>query len=171
MHYRLILGGLGIAITAVGTVTANAQQPTYGPSYGPLHGMLGLGTLQGPMRQQSGYAEQMGLFTHHLHTVGGPGPMSTGHLASPAVHPLANVVLLMEQREAVTPQPLAAGGAAAAGGGESDQAGAASAQPNPAASPSSPRPPAPPARAGRCRGGRARGCQDRDGRYVRAGER
>jgi hypothetical protein len=138
MRALLILGGIGILSTAAWTVTAD----TGSTGYGPLHGLLGLNSLEGPMRQQgSGYVEHTGLFSAHPSTVGGPGPMITGHLVGPAIHPLAHVVGRIERLEAVAPQPPAPTGAAAPGAAELDQSGAASAQPNPISSPSLPRPP------------------------------
>ena len=68
--------------------------------------------------------------------VGGPEHMIAGHPVGPAIHPLTHVAVRVERGEAVIPQPTAPGAA------ESDQAGAATAQPNPpTASPLPPRPP------------------------------
>ncbi len=72
-----------------------------------------------------------------------------------ASHHLAHVPGGVEGREpyAQSPAPTAA---------DSDQAGAATAQPDPTANPSVPHPPAPAARDGRSRGGAGQGCPDRD---------
>jgi hypothetical protein len=67
--------------------------------------------------------------------VGGPEHLIAGHLVGPTIHPLTHVAVRFEAGEAVNPQPTVPGAA------ESDQAGAATAEPDPTASPLPPRPP------------------------------
>jgi hypothetical protein len=150
MRGLLILGGVGILSAAAWTATADAG----GHGHGSTHGPHGHGGLEGHMRHGGGHAPHagMGLLTAYLlgeleagHAapeiltagpmVGGPEHRVEGHQAGPAIHPLAHVPLRVERGEAVIPQPTAPGAA------EPDQEGAATAQPNPAASPWLPRPP------------------------------
>jgi hypothetical protein len=117
MRLVLILSGIAVMTMASGLRTAHAAPP----SYGPLHGLLGLNSLEGPMRQQgSGYVEHMGLFSTQPHWAGGPGPMITGHIVGPAIHYPAHVVVRAEQSEVVTLQAPAPGGAGTAAAAPAD---------------------------------------------------
>ena len=154
MRGLLILGGIGVFSTAAWTATADDGASWYGSK----HPRPGHGGLEYHMRHGGGHfaiAGQLGMFfptPPELFTwesepgpapgmptgglvVGGPEHRIAGHLVGPAIHPLTHVTVLVERGEAVIPQPTAPSAA------ESDQAGAATAQPNPTASPSSPRPP------------------------------
>jgi hypothetical protein len=70
-----------------------------------------------------------------LAVVGGAEHMTAGHFVGPASHPVAHAAVRVDQREASISQPTAPGA------DESDQEGAATAQPDPTASPVSARPP------------------------------
>jgi hypothetical protein len=159
MRDLLILCGIGILSAAAWTVTAGAQ------GQGSMPASQGQGGLGGPMRLVGGYMSHRGMFIptppqlerRSLLFFGepetGPAPpgMPTGGLEAgvpehliadypvvPAIHLLANAA---EQDAALIPQPTAPGGATTHIAAETDQAGAATAQPNPTASPLSPRPP------------------------------
>jgi hypothetical protein len=156
MRDLLILGGIGILSASAWVLTADAGTP----GHGLMHGPPGHGGLGGHMRHHGGHAGHMGTFFPEtlwqlfpgepelglaapgIPTVGlvegGPGHMIPEHPAHPATHPLAHVAV---RGEVVIPQPKAPGGPAAPAGSESDEAGAATVQPNPTTSPSSPRPP------------------------------
>jgi len=154
MRDMLILGGIGILSAAAWTVTAGEGAS----GQRSAHGAPGHGGLEYHMRHGGGHfatAGQMGmyfptppeLFTWESEPglapgmptgglVGGrPEHMIAGHPVGPAIHPLTHVTVLVERGEAVIPQPTAPSAA------ESDQAGAATAQPNPTASPLPPPPP------------------------------
>jgi len=154
MRNLLILGGIGILSTAAWTVTADDGASWYGPK----HVRPGHGGLEYHMRHGGGHfaiAGQLGMFfptppgLFPWESEPGPAPgmptgglvggrpehMIAGHLVGPAIHPHTHVTVLVERGEAVIPQPIAPSAA------ESDQAGAATAQPNPTASPLLPRPP------------------------------
>jgi len=155
MRDLLILGGIVILSMAAWTVTLDAVAEGHGG-----HGSHGHGGLEGHMRHGEGRARHVGIFfptqyetqPYLFHgepepgpappemltgglVVGGPEHIEAGHLAGSAIHPLARVPLRVEGREAVIPQPTTPSAA------ESDQEGAATAQPNPTVSPWSPRPP------------------------------
>jgi hypothetical protein len=66
---------------------------------------------------------------------GAAEPMTAGHLASPAGHPLAHAPIVVGQGEPSITQP------AAPDGFDSDRTGAATAQPDPTANPVTQRPP------------------------------
>jgi hypothetical protein len=161
MRALLITGGIGI-LSAAWTLTANAAAPGHGSGHGShAHGGIPL-----PMRHHGGHAEHIGvpypsqwdispiifpgepeqgpappgMPTGGL-VAGGPEHIVAGHPAGSALHPVAHVVVRVEQREAAISLSTTAGGAAAPAAAESDQAGTATAQPNPTANPSSPRPP------------------------------
>jgi hypothetical protein len=158
MRNMLILCAIGILSAAAWTVTAGEGAS----GHGSMHGSPGHGGYGGQMRHGGGHAEHMGIFfpSEPAHTfmehvagepvpgpaylgmpmgglvVGGPEHMIAGHLVGPAIHPLAHVAARGERGEDVIPQPTAPGDA------QSDQAGAATAQPNPpTANPLPPRPP------------------------------
>ena len=154
MRGLLILGGIGFLSTAAWTATADDGASWYGSK----HPRPGHGGLEYHMRHGGGHfatAGQLGMFfptSPELFTwesapspapgmptgglVGGrPEHMVAGHPVGPAIHPLIHVTVLVERGEAVIPQPTAPSAA------ESDQAGAATAQPNPTASPLPPPPP------------------------------
>ncbi len=155
MRNLLILCGIGILAAMAWTVTAGAQGQG-------SPGSQGQGALGGPMRLVGGYMSHRGMFIttppqlerRSLLFFGEPetGPAPPGmpmggleagvpeHLIAdypvvPAIHLLSNAAEQVEQQAAVSSPPIAPGGA------ETDQASAATAQPNPTASPSSPRPP------------------------------
>jgi hypothetical protein len=157
MRDLLILGGIGILSTAVWMVTADAGDS----GHGSMHGSAGHGGnhsgFEGPMRHRAGYYGPMGtgfqpemreLFAGEPEpgpaapgmpmgglVVGGPEHLIAGHLVGPTIHPLTHVAVRFEGGEAVNPQPTVPSAA------ESDQAGAATVQPDPTASPLPPRPP------------------------------
>jgi hypothetical protein len=158
MRDLMILSGIGILSAAAWTVTAGEGASGHGSVHGsPVHG-----GLTGHMKHGGGHAEHMGVFfpsaaAHQITSVvageAGPGPaflgmpiggvvvggpehMIAGHLVGLAIHPLAHVAARVEPGEAVIPQPTVPGDT------QSDQAGAATAQPNPpVANPLPPRPP------------------------------
>jgi hypothetical protein len=156
MRDLLILCRIGILSAAAWTVTAGEAAS----GHGSMHGSPGHGGPGGHMRHGDGHAEHMGIFfpsepAHQFMSLvagelgpgpaylgmpmggvvaGGPEHMIAGHLVGLAIHPLAHVAARVEPGEAVIPQPTAPGDA------QSDQAGAATAQPNPpAANPLPPR--------------------------------
>src|SRR5579883_1468524 len=153
-----ILGGLGLLSAAVWSVTAAAAAAGPGGGHGGSHGHAG---RESPMRPGGGHSEIIiwlflpsqletrsrlfpgepepgpappGLLLGGL-GAGGPEPPLADHRAGPAIHSHAHVAVRVERGEAVIPQPTAS----VLDG--SDQAGAATAQPNPTANPGSPRPP------------------------------
>jgi hypothetical protein len=156
MRDLLILCGVGILSAAAWTATAYASGR--GPHGPPLHG-----GLVDQMKHRASHVEHhMGIFfpsapAHqfmdqlpgepgpapaHLGMpmggvmVGGPEHMISPHLAVPAIHPIAHVAARVESGQAANTQPTAPGA------DDSDQEGAATAQPNPpTASPLAPRPP------------------------------
>jgi hypothetical protein len=158
MRGLLILGGIGILSAAAWSVTAGEGAS----GQRSAHGASGHGGLEGHVRHGGGHAGHTGMFwptqqearprllfagesepriaalgmpTGGL-MVGGAEHVIEGHLVGPAIHPHAHVVVRVEWEEAVIPQPPAPIAV------ESDQAGAATAQPNPlTASPLQPRPP------------------------------
>jgi len=67
--------------------------------------------------------------------LGGIGILIAGHLVGPPVHPHAHIAMRVEREEHLIPQSTAPSAS------EADEEGAATAQPNPTASPLSPRPP------------------------------
>ena len=154
MRNLLILGGIGILSTAAWTVIADDGAS----GYGKMHARPGHSGLEYHMRHGGGHfaiAGQLGMFfptPPELFTwesepgpapgmptgglvVGGPEHRIAGHLVGPAIHPLTHVTVLVERGEAVIPQHLAPGA------GESDEVGAATAQPDPTGSPLPARPP------------------------------
>ncbi len=158
MRKMLILAGIGMLSAAAWRVTLGAGAPGHG--HGSSHSSHGEGGLEGPVRHGGGHTGHYGiLFPTQLELLpylfpGEPetGPVTlgmptagavaggaehalAGHLVGPASHPHAPVVIRVERGEASITQP------AAPGAGEVDQGGAATAQPNPNARPSSPRPP------------------------------
>jgi hypothetical protein len=139
---RCVWIGSGILILSVAGWVATAQ--ALPPGAVPLYGQLGLNGLDVTVRPPlTGAPEHLGLFSAQPQAVGGPGPMMTEHLVSPAVQPVAHFGAHAQPAGTATPQPPAAEGAAAAGTVGLDQSGAvsASAQPNPTAGPAAPRPP------------------------------
>jgi hypothetical protein len=157
MRDALIVCGIGILSAAAWTVTAGEGAS----GHGSMHGSPGHGGGAGHMRL-GGHCEHMGIFfpTEAVHqitelvagepgpapaylgmptgglVVGGPEHMIAGHLVGPSAHPLAHVAARVEPGEVVISQPSSGGDT------QSDQAGAATAQPNPpTANPLPPRPP------------------------------
>jgi hypothetical protein len=157
MRGLLILCGIGILSMAAWTVTAGAQ------GRGSMQVSQGQGALGEPLRPAGGSWGRRGLFLptspqqerRSLLFFGEPetGPAPPGmptagqeagvpeHLISdypviPAIHLVGNAVEQVDHAQAAIPQPTVPGAAA-----ETDQAGAATAQPGPTASPSLPRPP------------------------------
>jgi hypothetical protein len=157
---RNLLIVCGIAIFCAAALTVAAGEGAAG--HGSVHGSPGHGRLPGHMRPDRGPAEHMGIFfpTESVHqvmsllpgepgpgptylgmpagglVVGGPEHVIAGHLVGPAIHSLAHVAERVERGEAVVLQQTGPGAA------DSDQAGAATAQPNPpTASPTPARPP------------------------------
>ena len=157
MRELLMVCGIGILSAAAWTVTAGEGAS----GHGSMHGSLGRTGFAGHMRP-GGHCEHMGIFfpsaaVHQFieDVAGEPGPgpahvgipagglvvggsehMVAAHLEGPTVHPLAHVVARVEPGEAVISQPSSAGDS------QRDQAGAATAQPNPpTANPLPPRPP------------------------------
>jgi len=153
MRNLLILCGIGMLSAAAWTVAADA-------GHGPRPPVVG--GLVGHMRHGEGHAEQMGIFfpSNPAHqfmeqlagepgpgpayvgvptgglVVGGPEHMIAGHLAGPAIHPIAHVAATAEREEDVIAQSAVPSAA------QSDEGGAATAQPNPpTASRLPPRPP------------------------------
>jgi len=159
MRDLLILGGIGFLSTVAWIVTADAGDSGQGSMHGSSAHGGSHSTFAGHMRHGGGYAGGHVFFSTQPETrstlfagepepgpaapgmpmgglvVGGPEHMIAGHLVGPAIHPLAHVAERVERGEAVIPQPTAPSAA------ESDQAGAATVQPNPTASPLPPRPP------------------------------
>jgi len=158
MRDKLNLCGIGILSAAAWTVTTGEGAS----GHGSTHGSSRHGGHAGHMQHGGGHAEHMGIFfpselAHQVmeHVAGEPGPgpanlgmpmggqvvgepehMIASHLVGPAIHALAHVAARVEPGEVVIPQPTAANDA------QSDQAGAATAQPNPpTANPLPPRPP------------------------------
>jgi hypothetical protein len=154
MRDLLVLCCIGILSAAAWMATAGAADPGHGGGHGR-------GGSEGSMRHGGVHSEIIilmmmptqpetrsllffgepeagpappGLPTGGL-VVGGPEHLSGGHAVIPAVHLLTHVAVRVDGGEALIPQPAAPGDAG------SDQGGAATSQPNPAASPSSPRPP------------------------------
>ena len=187
MRNVLILGGIGLLSMAAWIATAGAvdfeQAQVHGPGgRGGTH-TTGFGA---PMKHVVRHPANLGLaFQPEMRElfagqpepappapgmlvgdlgIGGPDHLIPGHLVAPAIHPLTHLAVRFEGGEAVSPQP------AAPSAGDADQAGAATAQPDPTSSPLPPRPPAPPAQVCRCPGGPARGCQDRDDRQALDGD-
>jgi hypothetical protein len=135
-----IVGGLFILSLAGWTATARALPPGAVPLYGQL-GLNGLDiTVRPPL---TGAPEHLGLFSAQPQAVGGPGPMMTEHLVSPALSPPAHFGAHGQPTGTAVSQPPAAEGAAVSGTLGLDQpgAGAVSAQPNPTVVPALPRPP------------------------------
>jgi hypothetical protein len=157
MRELLIVCGIGILSAAAWTVTAGEGAS----GHGSMHGSLGRSGFAGHMRL-GGHCEHMGIFfpSEAAHqfielVAGEPGPapayvgmptgglvvagpehMIAGHLVGQAVHAFAHVAARVEPGEAVISQPSSAGDT------QRDQAGAATAQPNPpTASPLPARPP------------------------------
>jgi hypothetical protein len=163
MRTVLILGAIGVLAAAADPVPAYAGTP----GHGRTGGSLGRGGLEGHMRRGGSHSEPLGIpFAILLVEArsallpGEPGPNSAapamptsgqvvggqeygvaGPMAFPANHPPAHVVVPVGREDSVMTQPAAPGGATASSPTDSDQASAATAQPNPTASPSSPRPP------------------------------
>lgn len=150
MRNLLILVGIGILGAAAWAATADEG----GHGQGAAHGSRGHGGLEGHMKRGGGHTRHVGvLLPTQLAlgepepgpiapemivgglVVGGPEHMVAVHPVGPAIHPLAHVPLRGEHGEAVVLQPTTPDAAG------SDEEGAATAQPNPDASPSSPRPP------------------------------
>ncbi len=183
MRDMLILCAIGALSAAAWTATAGE-----GPSvHGAMHGSPGRGFVTGHMGHSGHHVGSMGIFfpvepaqqfMQQLPGSSGPAPthfgmsttapavfepehIATAHAVGPAIHPLEHVGAPVEARAAVIPRPAAVGAA------DSDQAGAATAQPNPpTARPSASRPPGASVRAGRCLVGPAQGDQARADRQV-----
>jgi hypothetical protein len=157
MRGMLFVCGIGILSAAAWTVTAGEGAS----GHGSMHGSAGRGGSASHMRL-GGHCEHMGIFfrsepAHQLMelvagepgpgpaylggpmgglVVGGPEHMIAGHLVGQAVQALAHVAARVEPGESVNSQLSSAGDT------QSDQAGAATAQPNPpTANPLPPRPP------------------------------
>ena len=157
MRSLLILSVIGTLGALVWTLSADAR----GSGHGGMHAPPGHGAHAGHMMQGGGHVGNMGILfqieteqqiMERVAGEPGPAPAYVGvptsgvvavpehtmadHLAGPGVHPLAHPAARGERAEDVIPQPAAPSAAA------SDQAGAATAQPNPpVASRLAPRPP------------------------------
>jgi hypothetical protein len=144
MRKLLILGGIGILSTAAGIV--NAQDGT--SWYGKRNPRPGHGGLEYHMRHGGGHfaiAGQLGMYfptppgLYPWESEPGPAPtmpagglvvggtehMTTGHLTNLAIHARTHVPVQVEGGQAAISQLTAPNGV------EPDQAGAATAQPNP----------------------------------------
>jgi hypothetical protein len=156
MRDLLILRGIGILSTAACIVSVDIGASGQERTHGAAARGGGHGTFEGQMKHRAGYPMHLGIGfqpeMRHLFGepetgpaapgmpmgdlgLGGPEHMVAGHLVGPAIHALTHVPVRVEGEEAVVPQPTAPSAA------ESDQAGAATAQPDPTASPLPPRPP------------------------------
>jgi len=159
MRDLLILGGVGVLSAAAWIVTAGtgALAQDQGGVHGPAgRGGTHSGGFEGHMKHRTGYPGLIGTgFQPEMRQLfgepepgpaapimlmgdllgGGPEHMVAGHPVGSAIHPLTHVVVRDEGGEAVVPQPIVPSAA------DSDQAGAATAQPDPTASPLPPRPP------------------------------
>jgi hypothetical protein len=158
MPNLLIPCGIGMLSAVAWTVAAGEGAS----GHGATHGSPGHGGFAGHMRPGGCHPEHMGIFfpsepTHRLFVlvagepgpgtasmdmpiggvvVGGPEHTIADHAAGQNIHPVAHVAAR------VVPGEPMVGQATVAGGAESDQVGAATAQPNPpTAKPSPPRPP------------------------------
>jgi hypothetical protein len=158
MRDLLILGGIAIMSIAAWIATAGANDFEQGHVHGPggrggthasgsgTHmkhdvrhpGSLGLAFLPETRQLFAGQPEPAppapGMLIGDL-GIGGPDHLIPGHLVAPAIHPLTHLAVRFEGGEAVNPQP------ATPSAGDADQAGAATAQPDPTSSPLPPRPP------------------------------
>jgi hypothetical protein len=157
---RNVLIPCGIAILSAAAWTVAAGEGASG--HGSTHGSSGHGGLAGHTRPGGCHPEHMGIFfpsepTHRLLSlvagetgpgpaymdmpiggvvVGGPEHLIADHPLGPDIHPVAHVAARVVPGEAVYARPTVPGGA------EIDQAGSATAQPNPpTANPSPLRPP------------------------------
>jgi len=152
MRNILISGRIGILITALWTVTLDAGAAGHG--HGSAHGSHGQSGLEGHVRHGGGHTEHYWMFfptqlypaepepgpgspeslTGGL-MVGAPAHMIAGHLMGPGIHPHAHVAMRVERGEPLSTQSTPWSSS------ESDEEGAATAQPNRTASLVSPRPP------------------------------
>jgi hypothetical protein len=155
MRDMLFLRAIGILSILAWTFALRAGPPGHAAAHGS-HGHTG------HMRHRGGHAGQMGIISptqlggHGYLFPGEPVPagpgsypgmpigggtvvghehLVAGHLVGQAGHPHVHILVHVERDDASIPLPTAPGAA------EPDQAGAATAQPNPTASPTSPRPP------------------------------
>ncbi len=154
MRGLLILSGVGIISMAVWTATADDGAPWYGAK----HPRPGHGGLEYHMRHGGGHFATAGQLGMDFPTppefypwesepgpapgmptgglvVGGPEHRIAGHLVGPTIHPLTHFTVQVEGGQTVTPQPTVPSA------GQAGQAGAATAQPDPTASPLQSRPP------------------------------
>jgi hypothetical protein len=162
MRGLLILGGVGVLSAAAWIITAGTGALAQDQGEARVHGAGGRGGhtpgFTGPMKHGSYHPANLGLAFHtevrELFAgqpepgppapgmlplgdlgVGRPGHLIAGPQVAASIHPLTHVPMRFEGDEAANPQP------AAPIADDSDRAGAATAQPDPSASPLPPRPP------------------------------
>ena len=157
MRGLLILGGIGILSTAAWIVAGDTAAFEQGRMHGSASRGGSHGAFEGHMKHRGAYPVHLGLaFQPEMRElfagqpepappapgmligdlgIGGPDHLIPSRLVAPAIHLLTHLAVRFEAGEAVNPQPTAPSA------GDADQAGAATAQPDPTASPLPPRPP------------------------------
>jgi hypothetical protein len=158
MRDRLFLVAIGILSTVAWILTADAGRSAQGQTHGSAgRGGTHSGGFEGPAKHGARHPVNIGLaFQPEMRElfagqpepappapgmlvgdlgVGGPDHSIAVHLLGPGIHLLTHLAVRFEGGEAVTPQPTVPSA------GDSDQGGAATAQPDPNSSPLPPRPP------------------------------